>query len=157
LQTRRRLDILGAATLKAKRIISLQKLNTSLSARNIFLEELDCLMKKFLVVFLALLVFTVTLPLAADAQSCRRKVRKSSASRTYRTQPRYAVQGYQAQRRPSFYRRHRNLINIGIATGAGALVGGLVGGRRGAGWGMLAGAGSGALYTYKMNPKRRRY
>jgi len=114
-------------------------------------------MKKFLVVIIALFVFVVTLPMAADAQSCRRKIRKSSASRTYRTQPRYAVRGYQAQRRPSFYRRHRNAINIGIATGAGALIGGLVGGRRGAGWGLLAGAGSGALYTYKMNPKRRRY
>lgn len=115
-------------------------------------------MKKFLVVILALFVFSVTLPLAAEAQSCRRKVRKSSASRTYRrSTPRYAVRSYQAQRRPSFYRRHRNLINIGIGTGAGALVGGLIGGRRGAGWGMLAGAGSGALYTYKINPKRRRY
>jgi hypothetical protein len=114
-------------------------------------------MKKFLIVFLVLLVFTVTLPLTADAQSCRRKVRKSSASRTYRSTSRYAVRGYTAQRRPSFYRRHRNAINIGIATGAGALVGGLVGGRRGAGWGLLAGAGAGSLYTYKMNPKRRRY
>ncbi len=114
-------------------------------------------MKKFLVVILALFVFAVTLPLTADAQSCRRKIRKSSASRTYRSTPRYAVRGYQAQRRPSFYRRHRNLINIGIATGAGALLGGLVGGRRGAGWGLLGGAGAGALYTYKVNPKRRRY
>jgi hypothetical protein len=115
-------------------------------------------MKKFLIVLLALFVFTVTLPLTADAQSCRRKVRKSSTSRTYRRSTRnYAVNGYTAQRRPSFYRRHRNAINIGIATGAGALIGGLLGGRRGAGYGLLAGAGSGALYTYKMNPKRRRY
>ncbi len=114
-------------------------------------------MKKFLVVILALFVFAVTLPLTAEAQSCRRKYRKSYASRTYRSTPRYAVNGYTAQRRPSFYRRHRNLINIGIATGAGALLGGLVGGRRGAGWGLLGGAGAGALYTYKVNPKRRRY
>ena len=114
-------------------------------------------MKKFLVVMLALFVFAVTLPLTAEAQSCRRKYRKSYASRTYRSTPRYAVNGYTAQRRPSFYRRHRNLINIGIATGAGALLGGLVGGRRGAGWGLLGGAGAGALYTYKINPKRRRY
>ena len=115
-------------------------------------------MKKFLIVLLALFVFTVTLPLTADAQSCRRKVRRSSTSRTVRrSTPRYAVNGYAAQRRPSFYRRHRNAINIGIATGAGALIGGLLGGRRGAGYGLLAGAGSGALYTYKMNPKRRRY
>ncbi|MEQ1762265.1 MAG: hypothetical protein ABL984_03865 [Pyrinomonadaceae bacterium] len=108
-------------------------------------------MKKFLIVLLALFVFTVTLPLTADAQSCRRRTRRSTASRSY------AVRSYTAQRRPSFYRRHRNLINIGIATGAGALIGGLVGGRRGAGYGLLGGTGAGALYTYKMNPKRRRY
>jgi hypothetical protein len=114
-------------------------------------------MKKFLVILLALFVFTVTLPLTAEAQSCRRKYRKSYASRNYNRAPRYAVRGYSAQRRPSFYRRHRNLINIGVATGAGALVGGLLGGRRGAGWGLLGGAGAGALYTYKLNPKRRRY
>jgi hypothetical protein len=108
-------------------------------------------MKKFLIILLALFVFTVTLPLTADAQSCRLKSRRSKASRSY------AVRSYTAQRRPSFYRRHRNAINIGIATGAGALIGGLLGGRRGAGFGLLAGAGSGALYTYKLNPKRRRY
>jgi len=113
-------------------------------------------MKKFLVVMLLALVFAVTLPLSADAQTCRRKYRRSTASRTYRSTPRYRTAGY-TYKRPSFYRRHRNLINIGIATGAGALVGGLLGGRRGAGWGLLAGAGSGALYTYKLNPKRRRY
>jgi len=49
------------------------------------------------------------------------------------------------------------LINIGVATGAGALIGGLLGGRRGVGLGLLGGAGAGALYTYKLNPKRRYY
>lgn len=114
-------------------------------------------MKKFLIVLIALFVFAVTLPVAADAQSCKRKYRKSYASRNYRSSPRYAVRGYRSQRRPSFYRRHRNLINIGIGTGAGALLGGLIGGRRGAGWGALAGAGGSAIYTYKINPKRRYY
>lgn len=106
---------------------------------------------------LAFFVFAVTLPMTAEAQTCKRKYRRTTTSRTYRrTTPRYAVQSYTAKR-PSFYRRHRNLINIGIATGAGALVGGLIGGRRGVGLGLLGGAGAGALYTYKLNPKRRRY
>ncbi len=113
-------------------------------------------MKKFLVVMLALFVFAITLPIAADAQSCRRN-RRSYSSRNYGSVPRYAVRGYSSQYRPSFYRRHRNLINIGIGTGAGALVGGLIGGRRGAGYGALAGAGGSALYTYKIRPKQRRY
>ena len=46
---------------------------------------------------------------------------------------------------------------MAIGTGGGALLGGLIGGRRGAGIGALAGFGGSALYTYKLNPKRRRY
>lgn len=59
--------------------------------------------------------------------------------------------------RPNVYQRHRHLFNIAIGTGAGAVVGGLVGGRKGAVIGALIGAGGGALYTYKINPKRPRY
>src|SRR5256885_1536279 len=59
--------------------------------------------------------------------------------------------------KPSYYRRHRNRINMALGTGAGALVGGLIGGRKG----MLIGAGTGlagsALYTYKLKKKRRVY
>ncbi len=106
---------------------------------------------------IAFFVFAVTLPLAAEAQSCRgRKYRKSYASRNYSGRRYYATRGYTYER-PSFYRRHRNLINIGIGTGAGALIGGLIGGRRGVSWGALAGLGGSALYTYKINPKKRRY
>ncbi len=99
------------------------------------------------------------LPSEADAQ-CRRYSRKRSyASRNYSR--RYVSRSYQTQgytyRKPSFYRRHRNMINMGIATGGGALLGGLIGGRRGVGLGALIGLGSGALYTYKLNKKKRRY
>ena len=60
-------------------------------------------------------------------------------------------------RRPSVYRRHRNLINIAIGTGAGAIIGALIGGKKGAVIGAAAGAGGSALYTYKVRPKRPRY
>lgn len=60
-------------------------------------------------------------------------------------------------KKPSFYRRHRNLINMGIGTGGGALLGALIGGKKGALIGGLAGAGGSALYTYKINPKQTRY
>ena len=114
-------------------------------------------MKKFLVTIMMFLVFAIGLPLAAEAQcTCRRyHHRRAYATRHYRT-TRYRTASYVA-RRPSFYRRHRNMINIGVATGAGALIGGLLGGRRGVGYGILGGAGAGALYTYGLNPKRRRY
>jgi hypothetical protein len=111
-------------------------------------------MKKFLISIMMLLVFAAVLPMSAEACPRHRRHR-TYASRSYRT-THYRTASYVA-RRPSFYRRHRNLINIGIATGAGALVGGLIGGRRGVGLGLLGGAGAGALYTYKLNPKRRRY
>jgi hypothetical protein len=139
-------------------------------------------MKKFLVGLVMMFVFAVGLPLSVEAHNgCpRHRVRKSSynrsyarTNRTYRTNryyntsnrsyrsypanPYYATRGYSTYRRPSFYRRHRNLINIAIATGAGALIGGIARGRRGAGIGALIGAGGGALYTYGINKKRRRY
>lgn len=55
------------------------------------------------------------------------------------------------------YDRHRNLINIGIGTAAGAIIGGLIGGKKGALIGTAVGAGGSALYTYKLNPKTKRY
>lgn len=130
-------------------------------------------MKKFVAGLLVLFVLMIGLPLQADAHSgCprHRKARKSSVSRNYYRQTsryrtarsyrrgysNYRTAGYSYQR-PSFYRRHRNLINIGIATGGGAIIGGIAGGRRGAGIGALTGLGAGALYTYVLNKKKRRY
>ena len=131
-------------------------------------------------------VFAITVPLTVEAHNCgRKKYRKSSYSRNYSrynrsysrnyartsryygrsyarnryydsyySEPQYV---YTTRRRPSFYRRHRNLINVGIGTGAGALIGALVGGKRGALIGTAIGAGGSALYTYGLNPKKRRY
>jgi hypothetical protein len=133
-------------------------------------------MRKTLVGLLMFFVFSVTVPLTVNAQTCHgRSYRRSSYSRnyarynrsysrsyarntryynSYNSAPGYV---YTTRNRPSFYRRHRNLINLGIATGAGALIGAFVGGRRGALIGTGIGAGSGALYTYGLNPKKRRY
>lgn len=117
-------------------------------------------MKKVLASLLVLFVLMVGLPLSAEAHnSCPRyrKAKRSYAARSYRSAaPRYRTAGY-VYRRPSFYRRHRNVINMAIATGGGALIGGIAGGKRGAGIGALVGAGSGALYTYVLNKKKRRY
>jgi len=113
-------------------------------------------MKKFVVSLMMFLVFAVGLPLSAEASCPRHRRHRSYATRRYYA-PRYATRAYVVERRPSFYRRHRNMINIGVASGAGALLGGLLGGRRGVAYGLMGGAGAGALYTYKLNPKRRRY
>ena len=128
-------------------------------------------MKKFLAGLIVLFVLIVSAPLAADAQSrCRknysgkryknrtnyRNVNRSGYNNNYNRRN-YSSRNYTYQQRPSFYRRHRNLINLGIGTGGGALIGGLAGGKRGALIGTAIGAGSSALYTYVLNPKKRRY
>lgn len=125
-------------------------------------------MKKVLSGLLVLFVLMIGLPLSAEAHAgCPRHRRASRANynrnyvsrnynRNYYAAPRYRTAGYSYQR-PSFYRRHRNLINLGVATGGGALLGGILKGRKGAGYGALIGAGSGALYTYVLNKKKRRY
>ncbi len=113
-------------------------------------------MKKILASLLVLFVFMISVPLSAEACPAHRRVRRSSVSRSYAAVPRYRTAGY-VYKRPSFYRRHRNLINVGVATGGGALIGAIAGGRRGAGIGALSGAGAGALYTYVLNKKKRRY
>ena len=135
-------------------------------------------MKKFLAGLVVLFILMISAPLSAEAHNgCgrHRKARKSYVNRNYsRSNYRnnygnanrygynnaggrsYSTQAYTYER-PSFYRRHRNLINLGIATGGGALIGGIARGRRGAGVGALIGAGSGALYTYVLNKKKTRY
>ncbi len=67
--------------------------------------------------------------------------------------PLYGGLYYDDPYRPSFYRRHRNVLNIGIGAGTGALLGGIFGGKRGALIGAGVGAGAGAAYTYGINPK----
>jgi uncharacterized protein YcfJ len=57
----------------------------------------------------------------------------------------------------TFWQKHRDKLTMAIGTGGGALVGGLIGGKRGAGIGSLVGLGSSALYTYKIRNRTRRY
>ena len=94
-------------------------------------------------------MLAVMIPFMATTADAQRYVRTyKSNGRTYVTR---------TNKKPSLYRKHRNLINIGIGTAAGALLGGLIGGKKGALIGTAAGAGGAALYTYKLNPKTKRY
>jgi hypothetical protein len=108
-------------------------------------------MKKYLITFI-MMTFVVglmplLLPITAEAQKiyARRVVGRNGRVRYVRT------------RKPSFYRRHRNRVNMAVGTGAGALLGGLIGGRKGALIGGATGLGGSALYTYKIKPKRKKY
>jgi hypothetical protein len=57
----------------------------------------------------------------------------------------------------TFWQKHRDKLTMAIGTGAGAALGGLIGGKKGAGIGALAGLGGSALYTYKLRKRNRRY
>ncbi|HLA94779.1 MAG TPA: YMGG-like glycine zipper-containing protein [Pyrinomonadaceae bacterium] len=108
-------------------------------------------MKRSIILFIVLTLFSgmviFSAPQSVEAQSTYlRKVRdRNGRTRWVRT------------KKPSYYRRHRNRINMAVGTGGGAVLGGLIGGKKGA----LIGAGSGlagsALYTYKLNKKKRKY
>ena len=80
----------------------------------------------------------------------RRSYRSSSSRRVY-----YDYNN--APRGRTFWQKHRDKLTVAMGTGAGAILGGLIGGKRGAGIGALAGAGGSALYTYKLRRRHRNY
>jgi uncharacterized protein YcfJ len=57
----------------------------------------------------------------------------------------------------SFWQKHRDKLTVAMGSGAGALVGGLIGGKKGAGIGLLGGGVGSALYTYKLRKRHRSY
>ncbi len=85
--------------------------------------------------------------------------RSRRSARNYRSGRSYRVAGDSYRRRPkrSFYRRHRNVSNIAIGAGAGAIIGAIAGGKKGALVGAGVGAGAGAAYTYVIRPKKKRH
>lgn len=62
-----------------------------------------------------------------------------------------------APRGRTFWQKHRDKLTVAMGSGAGALVGGLIGGKRGAGIGLLGGGVGSALYTYKLRNRSHRY
>jgi outer membrane lipoprotein SlyB len=106
-------------------------------------------MKKLIYMFIITTFFTGMMifssPQSASAQTYYRRVVRNGRVTWVRTA------------KPSYYRRHRNRINMAVGTGAGALIGGIAGGGKGALIGAGVGAGSSALYTYKLRKKKRVY
>lgn len=99
------------------------------------------IMKKFITTFLMAIMMAVTIPAMTSASA--------APSRCYNSK----TKKYYACKRPNVYRRHRKAFNIGIGTGVGMLVGGLLGGGKGVVIGGLGGAAGGALFTHKQQPK----
>lgn len=73
---------------------------------------------------------------------------RTSSRRNVSSQRSYYTYSEAAQKNPSFWNRHRDLLTVGIGTGLGAAIGGIAGGGKGAGIGALAGGTGSALYTY---------
>lgn len=81
-----------------------------------------------------------------------------TTARRYSSSTRRAYYDYNtAPHGRTFWQKHRDKLTMAIGTGAGAALGGLIGGKRGAGIGALAGLGGSALYTYKLRRRTPRY
>jgi len=81
----------------------------------------------------------------------------SQTSRRYSSSRRVYYDYGSAPRGRTFWQKHRDKLTMAMGTGLGAAIGGLAGGKRGAGIGALAGLGGSALYTYKIRHRTRRY
>lgn len=55
----------------------------------------------------------------------------------------------------SFWSKHRDKLTMAMGAGGGAILGGVIGGKKGAAIGSLAGLGGSALYTYKIRKRNR--
>ncbi|MEP6707609.1 MAG: hypothetical protein ABJC05_08820 [Pyrinomonadaceae bacterium] len=85
-------------------------------------------------------------------------VYRNQAARSSSSSSRRVYYDYNNQPRSrTFWQKHRDKLTVAAGTGGGALLGGLIGGKKGAGIGALAGAGGSALYTYKIRKRSRRY
>ncbi|HEX3252225.1 MAG TPA: hypothetical protein VHS05_22505 [Pyrinomonadaceae bacterium] len=82
-----------------------------------------------------------------------RVVYRSSGSRASSNRVYY---NYEPRRR-SFWDKHRDKLTVAMGTGGGALIGGLIGGKKGAAIGALSGGGGSALWTYKLRNRNRNY
>jgi hypothetical protein len=128
-------------------------------------------LKKLITTAIMASTFALTIPLAATTVegqtrycTCRTTRHRSTHRRTTTRRSSYAnsyastrySNGYYVERKPNVYQRHRRLFNTAIGAGAGALIGGLLGGRRGAGIGILAGAGGSQVFTHYQRPTNYR-
>jgi opacity protein-like surface antigen len=105
-------------------------------------------MKKLLATLLCLVLLSFAV-VPASAQT--RNQRRNHAV----TQQQYDYERNRDNR--SFWEKHRDKITTGGGVLGGAILGRLLGGRKGAVIGAIAGGGGAAVYTYKIRNKNRRY
>ena len=102
--------------------------------------------KRFLAVVLVLLTLMFAgIPMGSIGSTGSNVVSAQTTTRRYR------------RRHRSFWKKHRDKLTVAGTALGGAAVGGLAGGKKGAAIGALVGGGSGAVYTYKIRKRHRRY
>ena len=106
-------------------------------------------MRKLLAV---LVVWTMLMLMAvpASAQCGRYRHRHSNVTHTHRS---CIGDGHKHGR--SFWQKHRDKLTTAGGAGAGALIGGIAGGKKGALIGAAVGGGGAAVYTYGIRKRRR--
>ena len=130
--------------------------------------------QKFITTFLMAIMFAVTIPALTGTASAQRRDndrnrrytrdndryndnRNRNNNDRYNNDDQYYEDDYYydqyGNKQPSTYDRHRKAINIGVATGAGAVIGPIFGGKKGALIGAAAGAVTGAVITAKQKPR----
>ena len=142
-------------------------------------------MKKYITTLLMAAMLTVTIPALATTSFAQRQ-NCDSNNRQYRSENRrsenrrsrnndqryqnddedyrsneqqqyYNESGYYQTNQPNVYRRHNKAFNFAVSTGAGAIIGALLGGKKGALIGAGAGVVTGAIITKKQKSNRYRY
>jgi opacity protein-like surface antigen len=106
-------------------------------------------MKKLLATMLSLILLAAiaVVPAGAQTRYSQRRAR-ATLSRQY---------DYQRRDDRSFWDKHRDKITTAGGVLGGAILGSLIGGKKGAAIGAIAGGGGAAVYTYKIRNKDRRY
>jgi len=100
---------------------------------------------------LIVLTFMALLYVPVSARICGRiRHRHSKVSHTHS-----ACVGDGHKHGRSFWQKHRDKLTTAGGAGAGALIGGIAGGKKGAAIGALAGGGGAAVYTYGIRKRRK--
>ncbi|MBA2646930.1 MAG: hypothetical protein H0U81_09040 [Pyrinomonadaceae bacterium] len=116
-------------------------------------------MKKLMVALMSLMLLAATVVPATAKSRQRRYARdnRTSYSSRYDQSDRVYNDGYYRRNDRSVWQKHRDKITVAAGTGAGAVIGGLIGGKKGAVIGAITGGAGSAVYTYKVRKDRRQY
>ena len=118
-------------------------------------------MKKYISTFLLATIVAVSIPMFAGSATAQRRDRYRESrdnydNGQYTQNDDYNGNGY-GYNQPKVYDRHRKAINLTVATGAGAIIGALLGGKKGTWIGAAAGVATGAIITKKQQPRNYNY